>query len=825
MLDRNDYYKHHEKNAANSDDLLLQSSSLFPQEGVLIGDFVTPTGEKAPALIPIDQTNGVCFLSTPDNEKEIKQVMQMMALRLACSIPPLKCKMLLYDGQGEGGELIELSELSASIIGKSIVTNLAEFKDKLKSIKQDITHTIQKVLGAKYANQTLVEYNKSADTLSQPYTFIIIADFPHKIDKEAADLLLQIVKNGRRAGVFVIMNLDTSVGLTQETQDFYNHIEQKPFLDSMTIIYQSNNRFYIKNLLTKNPNEELLNHFALRLDSSAIDKDIVREQINKRVEYAKKNPAKLSIASLFTQDNLWKQSAGECVEIPIGKSNDRTIQYFRLGIDHHHCLIGGTSGSGKSVFLHNIICNGSWLYSPDELQFFLLDFKEGVEFNDYKDFSNVKVLSVQSDTAFALNVFQFLNNEMNERAKIFRGMGARNLKDYNQRAEKRLPRYVVIIDEFQKMFSSNYRTTTELNAEIENITKQGRSFGVNLILCTQSLGGLDIKLSEISLRIGLQFFDESACRRICYDNTIPLGLEKGQALYCSNSTGKDAVQFRVAYIDDKEIPEIQKSIIKSGISYSPFDRYFFDGETPANYNDLVRAKDAGEKAIYIGSPWALKKEHSYYTFKREQGSNLLIVGEDVIAATSIVYHTIQQILMTASRKDAIIICDKTSEDSPTLGKLSELSGAEMCNYLYLKSDNDITTWVNSINQKVKERNSGEIENYGEIYFILFNTFNYRPARWKEELEPKESRQLSEILKDGSNYGIHMIVYSDTYNHYLETFRKKYQYEWGIKAAIKGGDSTAIFEKEERIIKSEYESLFIKDSLRDDQADKIMVYKL
>ena len=123
MIDRNDYYKEHEKNAANSEDLLLLSSSLFPQEGILIGDFVAPTGEIAPALIPIDQTNGVCFLSTPENEQDIKRVIQMMALRMVCSIPSSKCKLVLYDGQRAGHELIQLAGLDPTIKGEAIITN------------------------------------------------------------------------------------------------------------------------------------------------------------------------------------------------------------------------------------------------------------------------------------------------------------------------------------------------------------------------------------------------------------------------------------------------------------------------------------------------------------------------------------------------------------------------------------------------------------------------------------------------------------------------------------------------------------------------------
>lgn len=825
MTERSDYYIDHEKNAANSEDLLSPQTSVFPREGILIGDFISCFGDVAPALIPIDQTNGICFLTTPDNDKTIKRVMQMMALRLACSIPPSKCKMLLYDGQGVGTELILLSGLSSSVKGECIIDSLDVLKEKLKEVNKDISHTIQTVLGAKHADKTLVEYNMTAGVMSLPYTIIVIADFPHTLDKEVVDLLLRIIKNGRKAGVFLVMNLDTSVGLKNDKNDT-TVIDQKPFLDLLTIVYQSNKneRYYIMNLVPDNPKSELINHFALHLDPSVPeDIDCVVQHINKCVDDAQ--TAKLIMSDRFTMGNMWKEQAGNGFEIPIGMSNDRIVQYFSLGKEHHHCLIGGRSGSGKSVLLHNIVCNGSWQYSPDELQFILLDFKDGVEFNEYKDFPNVKILSVKSDTAFALNVFHFLDMEMKNRSELLKEQGVGNLAEYNQKAKKRLPRYVVIIDEFQKMFDSSYKTQGELTMEINNLVRQGRSYGVNLVLCTQALGNVALPLSEFSLRIGLPFSSENECRRICYGSAIPLSLGKGQALYCPNPDGKNPILFRVAYLGRKEIASKLCTIQSSGLKYSAFDRFLFDGETPANINNIVKDKKADKDAIYIGSPLSLKKEHIFFKFKREQGSNLLIIGQDVKAATSIVYYSVQQILASVSSKDAVIICDKTSEASPTYNKLAETHTGK-CHYHYFKADEDITVWIDSVNKKIEERHTGIRSDYGEVYFVLFNTFNYQPALWRDEVvSTPVSRQLVNILQNGSNFGIHLIIYSDTYSHYLATFGKPYKYDWGIKAAVSGGDSDKMFDNENQAIKSDYVSLFMKKETQEDFAEKIMVYEL
>lgn len=827
MIERNDYYLEYQKNAANSDELLQKPSSSFPLDGIMIGDFVSNTGDITPALIPIDQTNGICFLSSPNNEKEVKRTIQMMALRIIASVPSSMCNMILYDGQGAGSELIYLSGLSSLIKGDFILGTLEELKEKLKIASQGITDTIQKILGAKYCNKSIVDYNMAESDMSVPYTLIVIADFPHTLDKETINLLLRIAKNGRKAGVYIMMNLDTQVELYNDTS--LNSLDMRPFLDIMTIIYQSKERYYIRPLLFSNEATDVLKLFELRLNSLIPDNlDEVIQYINYRATSTEVE--KLRINEMFTNENLWSKNASKLLEIPIGKSYDRSIRYLTLGLDHHHCLIGGRSGSGKSILLHNIICNGAWLYSPNELQFVLLDFKDGVEFNAYKNFPNTKILSVQSDISFALNVFRFLNQEITRRAELFKCINASNLMEYNQNSESKLNRYLVIIDEFQRMFNTkDYGTRKDLESCIDNIVRQGRYCGINLILCTQALGDLSVSLSELTLRIGFSFSSERECRRICYDSTIPLGLEIGQAVYCEKPDGSNPTKFKVSYLGKSDI-SAQSEMLSSRNENKSFDRFIFDGETPATYNSIVKGDKDGSNAIYIGSPLFIKKAHCYYKLKREQGSNLLIVGQDKKAATSVIYHSILQIMNGISSKDAIFICDKTSEDSPTYNYLAKLTrkGDGRCKiFFYLNSDDEISKWIGSIYLKIDERRKDQTKDYGEIFFALINSYNFQPARWKDEcISTQVSLQLIEILKNGANYGIHLIVYSDTFLHHLGSFGQFYRYDWGIKIAVKGGNSDNIINdgsRDNHNIKSDYMALFTKEEY--DNVEKVMIYNL
>ena len=103
MITIADYYKKNKPTVANSKDFdfSFDEKALFP-EGIYIGEFESMTGHKAPFLIHLAETNGICFLTHSENRELIHKTMQAIALRLIMSLPSGLCKFTLYDGTGLG---------------------------------------------------------------------------------------------------------------------------------------------------------------------------------------------------------------------------------------------------------------------------------------------------------------------------------------------------------------------------------------------------------------------------------------------------------------------------------------------------------------------------------------------------------------------------------------------------------------------------------------------------------------------------------------------------------------------------------------------------
>ncbi len=114
------------------------------------------------------------------------------------------------------------------------------------------------------------------------------------------------------------------------------------------------------------------------------------------------------------------------------------------------------------------------------------------------------------------------------------------------------------LDEFQKLLEGNYKTAKEVNMLLEDVAKRGRSFGIHLVLCSQSLANTQLEkttLNQIGLRIVFKIHKSECPKFLDYNNEVPAMLvKKGEAIYNTRSgllAGNEKIQ--VDYIDEEMI--------------------------------------------------------------------------------------------------------------------------------------------------------------------------------------------------------------------------------------------------------------------------------
>lgn len=223
----------------------------------------------------------------------------------------------------------------------------------------------------------------------------------------------------------------------------------------------------------------------------------------------------VSTPDLFP-DIEWTESSVSGLATAIGRDGDGEVE-LALNDATAHWLIAGRTGSGKTVFLLAILYGLAARYSPAELSLYLLDFKEGVSFSEFTPsrddnswLPHVKAVGIESDRQYGIAVLKELQEEILRRSVEMKRARVNSLRALRElRPDAHLPRIVAVIDEYQVLFSQNDGLTNEAVGLLEEIARKGRSYGVHLILASQTSRGItafinkDSIFAQFAMRIAL----------------------------------------------------------------------------------------------------------------------------------------------------------------------------------------------------------------------------------------------------------------------------------------------------------------------------------
>ena len=168
--------------------------------------------------------------------------------------------------------------------------------------------------------------------------------------------------------------------------------------------------------------------------------------------------------------------------IPFGKSISGDVVSADLA-DFPHMLVAGTTGSGKSIFVHSTIISLIMRCKPEELKLVMVDPKK-VEMNYYENIPHL-LCPVISDVGKVLLCFNKLVDEMERRYILFQTNKVRDIKGFNEFAKLKdlqpLPYIVVFIDEYADLIE----TCKELRTPVVRIVQKARAAGIHMVIATQ----------------------------------------------------------------------------------------------------------------------------------------------------------------------------------------------------------------------------------------------------------------------------------------------------------------------------------------------------
>ncbi|HEX8913131.1 MAG TPA: FtsK/SpoIIIE domain-containing protein, partial [Humisphaera sp.] len=595
-----------------------------------------------PATLAFPRRSSLLIQADREGRADAVRAVQMAMARLLVSLPAGRVRFTLLDPIGLGQNFagfMHLADHDDQLVGGRIWTEGDQIDQRLNDLTGHMETVIQKYLRNEF--ETIDDYNAQAGELAEPYRFLVVCDFPAKFSDESLRRLSSVATSGARCGVYTIVLHDTRQGLPHGStvlDDLQSH--------SVTL-KQVENRFVWQ--------DEVFEQFPLAFDPPP--SELALTKILDKVGKAAKEAARVEVpfdTIAPKPEQFWTQDSGGDVHVPVGRSGATRLQQLRLGRGvAQHVLIAGKTGSGKSTLLNALVTNLAMWYSPDQVEFYLVDFKKGVEFKTYatNNLPHARAIAVESDREFGLSVLQKLDAELTRRGELFRAAGVQDLGAYRKTPDpQQIPRTLLIVDEFQEFFSEDDKLAQESSVLLDRLVRQGRAFGIHCLLGSQTIagaGGLPRStIGQMAVRIALMT-SEADSQLILGDNNSAARLlsRPGEAIY--NDQGglvEGNSPFQVAWLSDERkdayLARVRQLADQRGTRFP--GPIVFEGNAPADLAKNPRLFELlnggqpqpGAPRAYIGEPVAIK-EPTFVPMRRQSGANVLVIGqaEDAALAT------------------------------------------------------------------------------------------------------------------------------------------------------------------------------------------------
>jgi hypothetical protein len=355
--------------------------------------------------------------------------------------------------------------------------------------------------------------------------------------------------------------------------------------------------------------------------------------------------AALSFVDLVPAEH-WTQSSIDGLRTTVGRTR-RTPMVLAFDDATPHWLVGGRTGAGKTVFLLDVLYGLAARYSPDELALYLFDFKEGISFSEFvptaRDPSwipHARAVGIESDREYGVAVLRELRREMNRRAADLKRYGVTKLSDLRRgQSDVAMPRIVTVIDEFQVLFAGNDALAREATALLEELARKARSYGIHLVLASQTVSGVEAlygKSESIFGQFPLRVALPGGSGILDVLNNAADGLPVGQAVVnqaAGLASANSVVAFPDAHSAGAEVAALRHSLWEARAPGSP-PPAVFRGYDPAHVEDdpTFSGLTPGRRRplALVGRTVDVGLSTAYFPLDATPGRHLAVVGTSTV---------------------------------------------------------------------------------------------------------------------------------------------------------------------------------------------------
>lgn len=562
-----------------------------------IGCLYAPNGEAfVESYVPIGACNTLFSFKDEDNRSEVLRYLKLLLVNYLSNIRENHLIVSIYDSNDMGRDFIEF--ISNQKMKPYIDVYAKDLKNKLEDVATELMMRTKKLNGS-----TIYEYNKHAQEigkLTMEYELIILlsSDYDYLKDKTLKKFLKYSDKEGI---IFWIVNkeilfdpedMDACKAYKALTEILPTVNDYGSYKDT-----EGTNMAVVPDGFTPYEYNEsmglsLVDKFLANINDKHRNSNALLYEENFRSKY-------------IPDDKIWTYSTLKGIDILFGlvEGDPERPTPYTLGDGNVHMLMGGQTGAGKSATINQFLANMLYMYSPEELELVMVDFKN-VEFKMYTGkyaIPHTSIIAGTKDGEYAISIFQYLLDEMDRRVKLFGTIQVNHIMLWNKhckdidRMDLYLPRVAVVVDEFQTMFNKVDQKSLEIiKKAIADVVRLARFCGVHLIFTSQSMKGTMSKdiLDNFSLRAALRCTAEVSTEIIGNPASSKIK-ERFGWITLNDSTGQNPEAnrlYRIPFIPEETIhtyiPMLQRKCEEEG----HINRHakFYDEDETHSGEDLAR---------------------------------------------------------------------------------------------------------------------------------------------------------------------------------------------------------------------------------------------
>lgn len=447
---------------------------------------------------------------TREGEVKLGNMVRSFMYQIIRSMPPYSYEFVYLDPTRGGATLRELlTDLGGVVDGNAhqlheklypdsvyrmltLASDKDQVREQLKKLDNRIA-VINSICGGQPVSQFNVpQFDENGQVIEDnigviPQVFVFYENVHGILDQSMTEILQKLADCADSSGISLVATSVRENGqpLTAEELSLLKEDRLRDDLDHIEIVPDGCSLYIDADTMGESADKNLFFIFNPRFD------DIRQEGFLKLVNASFKPTLtkETSYEKRLDLDSVWGKSNGDDeIRIPVGVNYRDKLTYIALGNpDAAHALLAGSTGCGKSSYLHTIINGVIAHYKPTDVQLWLSDYKTA-EFRRYMKNTppNVTYVGIARSLEYTMSFIDRIYKEYERRLAVFGT--CTSVAEYRKiHGQDSMPRILIVVDEFHKM-SNHIKEFPDYKTKLAELLREMRAMGMTFLLADQACG-------------------------------------------------------------------------------------------------------------------------------------------------------------------------------------------------------------------------------------------------------------------------------------------------------------------------------------------------